>query len=146
MLCEKNPMSVMKIDYLPRINMDDIPIFKRFFMYLNGCKQGFLKGCRPFIGLDGCHLKGLYKGILLIAISLDTNNNIFHVAFMVAKKENKDSCLFFMDCLHEAIGSRNKYNPFSFMSDKQKVVVFMVVFKIKHSKKKIKFNQFCYDV
>ena len=115
--------------------MDDIPRFRRFFVCLNSCKQCFLKGCRPFIELDGCHLKGPYGGVLLIAISLYTNNSLFLIAFMVAKKENKDTWLFFLDCFHEAIGPGNKDNPFTFMSDRQKVLIFMVVFKIKHSKK-----------
>ena len=95
MLCEKNLGSVVKIDYWPRINMDDIPRFRRFFVYLNGCKQGFLKGCKPFIGLDGCHLEGPYRGVLLTTISLDANNNLFPIAFMVVEKENKDSWLLF---------------------------------------------------
>ncbi|TXG56945.1 hypothetical protein EZV62_018258 [Acer yangbiense] len=36
-------------------------------------RKGFLEGCRPFLGLDGCHLKGPYEGILLSTIALDAN-------------------------------------------------------------------------
>ena len=57
-------------------------------------------------------------GVLLVAISLDANNSLFPIAFMVAEKENKDSWLFFLDCLHDAIGSGNEDNPLTFMSDR----------------------------
>ncbi|KAL0396236.1 UNVERIFIED_CONTAM: hypothetical protein Scaly_0072000 [Sesamum calycinum] len=31
-------------------------------------KKGFLSECRPFIGVDGCHLKGPHGGVLLTAV------------------------------------------------------------------------------
>lgn len=43
-----------------------IPMFQRCFIYLEGAATGFLNGYRPFIGFDGCHLKGPYGGILLL--------------------------------------------------------------------------------
>ena len=32
------------------------PKFKRMYVRFNAQKVGFLGGCRPFIGLDGCHI------------------------------------------------------------------------------------------
>ena len=32
------------------------PKFKMMYIRYNAQKVGFLGGCRPFIGLDGCHL------------------------------------------------------------------------------------------
>jgi hypothetical protein len=26
-------------------------------------KNGFVRGCRPWFGIDGCHLKGPYGGV-----------------------------------------------------------------------------------
>ncbi|KAI5344527.1 hypothetical protein L3X38_012404 [Prunus dulcis] len=45
-------------------------------MYIcwGACKEGFKAGCRPVIGLDGCHLKSPYEGQLLSAVGLDANN------------------------------------------------------------------------
>ncbi|WVZ07385.1 hypothetical protein V8G54_020731 [Vigna mungo] len=43
------------------------PRFGAFYMCLEGCKQGFLGSCRPFIGVDGCHLKTTYGDQLLVA-------------------------------------------------------------------------------
>ncbi|KAF6163859.1 hypothetical protein GIB67_024714 [Kingdonia uniflora] len=39
--------------------------------------DGFLNGCRPVVGLDGCFLKGKYEGVCLSAIGLDGNNGLF---------------------------------------------------------------------
>ena len=42
-------------------------------------KVEFLGGCRPFIGLDGCHIKHKFGGQILSATAKDANNNIFPV-------------------------------------------------------------------
>ncbi|XP_021759038.1 uncharacterized protein LOC110723933 [Chenopodium quinoa] len=55
-------------------------LFQRMYICLQPCKQGFMAGCRPILGVDGCHLKGPYPGILLTAVGKDGNNNIFPVA------------------------------------------------------------------
>lgn len=53
-------------------------------------KNGFTVGCRPLISINGCHLKGLYGGVMLSAITLDANNGIFPLAFVIVKMENRD--------------------------------------------------------
>ena len=65
--------------------------FKRMYIRYNAQKVGFLGGCRPFIRLDGCHLKGRFGGQLLSATANDGNDNIFPVAMVVVEQENKDS-------------------------------------------------------
>jgi len=52
---------------------------------------GFTRGCRPFIGVDWCFLKGPYKGVLLTALALDANNGYFALAYGVVEKENRDN-------------------------------------------------------
>jgi hypothetical protein len=39
-------------------------------------KEGFVSECRLFIEIDGCHLKGSYRGVLLGAVGLDENNGL----------------------------------------------------------------------
>jgi hypothetical protein len=65
--------------------------FQRFFIALGACTIGFLKGCRPYIGLDACHLKGKWKGVVAAATAMDGNNWMFPVAFAVMEGENEDS-------------------------------------------------------
>ena len=58
------------------------------FVSFQFCVQGFKLECRPFIGLDGCHLRGKYMGSLLTTIMLDGNNELFLIAFVVIESEN----------------------------------------------------------
>ncbi|XP_075666037.1 uncharacterized protein LOC142635859 [Castanea sativa] len=66
------------------------PKFERLYVCLDACKRGFLAVCRPFIGVDGCHLK-----------------------------ETKDSWTWFMKRLLDDIGSL-RAEGWTFMSDQQK--------------------------
>ncbi|KAE8786771.1 MATE efflux family protein 3, chloroplastic [Hordeum vulgare] len=51
------------------------------FYCINGAREGFLKGCRPFIGVDGCFIKLTTGAQLLVATGRDGNNNIYRLAF-----------------------------------------------------------------
>ena len=48
--------------------------FSTLYWSVDACKRGFLKGCRPIIGIDGCHLKTRFKGNLLTAVGIDPND------------------------------------------------------------------------
>lgn len=52
-----NPETIVKIQSEPIINEGDAMIFKRVWVMFKAIKFEFLNGCRPFIGLDVCHLK-----------------------------------------------------------------------------------------
>ena len=67
------------------------PKFKRMYIRYNAQKLGFLGGCRPFVGLDGCYLKDRYGGQLLSIITKNGNDNIFLIAMVMVEQENKDS-------------------------------------------------------
>ena len=55
--------------------------FKRCFISLKGAIDGFLRGCRPVIGVDGTHLNGPYEDILLTTIGLDAENHSYPTQF-----------------------------------------------------------------
>ena len=67
------------------------PKCKRIYVRYNAQKVGFLVGCRPLVGLDGCHLKGKFGGHILSATIRDENDHIFPVALGLVEQENKDS-------------------------------------------------------
>ena len=96
------------------------PKFKRMYIRYNTQKLGFLGGCRPIIGLDGCHLKGRFGGQILSAITRDANDNIFPVAFAVVEQENKYSWVWFLQQFSDDIGDPEQLN-LVFISDRQKV-------------------------
>ena len=81
------------------------PKLKRMYIRYNAQKVGFLGGCKPIIGLDGCHLKGRFKGQILFAIVKDANDNIFPVAFAVVEQENKDSWVWSLQQFSDDIGN-----------------------------------------
>ncbi|KAL0400135.1 UNVERIFIED_CONTAM: hypothetical protein Sradi_2356800 [Sesamum radiatum] len=82
-------------------------------------KKGFLSGCRPFIGVDGCHLKGPYGGVLLTTVGVDPNNNQFPLAYAVVMSENKDNWEWFLTLLKEDLNIVRD-DAYTFISDKQK--------------------------
>ena len=44
-----------------------------------GMQEGFLARCRPFIGLDACHLKNKLRGQLITAVCRDPNEEYSHL-------------------------------------------------------------------
>ena len=81
----------MKLQFHPRANLDDTPTFKFLYVYFEDIKTGFLEGCRSFIGVDGCFLKGPYGGVMLSAVSLDGNRGILPIAFAIVDFECTES-------------------------------------------------------
>ena len=69
------------------------------YISLQPVKEGFMAGCRPILGVDAAHLRGLYPGILLTAVGMDGNNNIFPVAWTVIETENKETWTWFLKLL-----------------------------------------------
>ncbi|KAL5141932.1 hypothetical protein HKD37_09G025194 [Glycine soja] len=119
-LLRSNPGSTVKINTVP--SPEGPPQFQRLYICLAGCKKGFVAGCRPFIGLDGCFLKSAFGGNLLSAVGLDGNNHIYVIAYAVVDIENKDNWKWFLTLLHEDLGDYIQ-NGWNFMSDMQKGLI-----------------------
>ncbi|XP_057523999.1 uncharacterized protein LOC130803814 [Amaranthus tricolor] len=107
------------------------PLFQRMYICLTACKEGFIAGCRPIIGVDGAHLKGKFPGVLLTAVGKDGNNNIFPIAWAVVETENVETWTWFLNLLVEDLRSvtassswvQAEVEAFTFMSDRQKGLV-----------------------
>ena len=69
-----------------------------------GMQEGFLARCRPFIGLDVCHLKNELGGQLITAVCRDPNEEYFLLAYVVIEAETKDSWTWFINLLLADIG------------------------------------------
>lgn len=94
------------------------PIFKRLYICFEACKKGFVEACRPVIGIDGCHLKGPYGGILLAAVGRDPNEEYFPIAVAAVEAENKDAWEWFLRLL---LSDLDTQRHLTFTSDQQKV-------------------------
>ncbi|KAL8459223.1 hypothetical protein ACS0TY_036629 [Phlomoides rotata] len=95
--------------------------FDRFYVCWNAMKRGFLGGCRPIVGVDGCFLKSKYGGNLLTAVGVDGNNNLFPVAYAVVDKENGEIWEWFLTILKRDLEINAE--DFTFISDKQKGLI-----------------------
>ncbi|GAA0151468.1 hypothetical protein LIER_10181 [Lithospermum erythrorhizon] len=51
--------------------------FNRIYICPGPLKEGFKTCCRKFVCLDGCFLKGSFKGQILAVVGLDPNNGIY---------------------------------------------------------------------
>ncbi|XP_057540737.1 uncharacterized protein LOC130818590 [Amaranthus tricolor] len=97
--------------------------FKACFISFAAQVRGFLGGCRPIIGIDGAHLSGYYKGIMLTAVAIDGNNEIFVLAYGIVDTESIDSRTYFfrnLRCLFAQYGSQK--DDWTFISDKMRGV------------------------
>lgn len=70
------------------IKLEDGNAFSRMLVCLKAHIDAFILGCRPFLGLVGCHLSSMYLDTLLSAAALGSNNGLFPVAFAVIKGES----------------------------------------------------------
>lgn len=118
-LREKNPGSTVILQ------LEDSTIgkqFKRFYACLKAVKMGWLAGCRPWIGVDGCHLSGLNSGVLLTAVCMDPNNDPYPLAYAVVSVENRESWEWFLQLLKTDLLIERE-DVYTFMSDKQKGLI-----------------------
>nr|XP_018628169.2 uncharacterized protein LOC108946107 [Nicotiana tomentosiformis] len=61
-------------------------------------------GYRKCICLDGCFLKGVSRGKLLVAIAKDANNQMLPLVWAVVKYENKNTSTWFVSLLKYDLG------------------------------------------
>lgn len=94
--------------------------FRSIFISFAAQFRGVIAGCRGLVGVDGCHLKGSHGGILMSAVSLDGNNEIFPVAVAVVDSENKSSWCWFFYHLKQLL-TKGGREDWTIMSDRQKV-------------------------
>ncbi|XP_074315717.1 uncharacterized protein LOC141651926 [Silene latifolia] len=95
--------------------------FKSIFISFQAQFVGLIRGCRSLIGVDGAHLKGNHGGVLLSAVALDGNNEMFPVAIAVVEAENKDSWCSFFTFLKQCVAESGRTN-WTIISDRQKGV------------------------
>lgn len=99
---KRSPGTIVTID-LQKLGKN--MCFKRMFVAFKACVDGFVNGCRPYIGVDSTRLTGKYTGQLASATSVDGHNWLFYVAFAIFDSETDDNWLWFMKQLHGAIGA-----------------------------------------
>ncbi|XP_075103099.1 uncharacterized protein LOC142177693 [Nicotiana tabacum] len=100
------------------IKIDDNNRFLYMF-YAYGSSIAGWNHCRPVIAVDATFLKSKYRGVLMISVSKDANNQIFPLAFGIAESENNNSYEWYFSQLRNAIGSRENL---IFLSDRHQAI------------------------
>ena len=61
-LRKSNPGSTVVVD-TEKVSAEEL-MLRRIYICLKACKQDWIAGCRPIIGLDACQTKGYHKSQL----------------------------------------------------------------------------------
>ncbi|XP_039117893.1 uncharacterized protein LOC120253679 [Dioscorea cayenensis subsp. rotundata] len=116
-----NPGSIVIID-------KDGEHFRHGFFCFHASLEGFKRGCRPLLFLDGTHLLGKYGGILLAATGKDGNEGFFHLAFAIVDNETEENWTWFVSTLGDALYGKDDYDKIiTFISDRSKGLINVVM-------------------
>ncbi|GKV43146.1 hypothetical protein SLEP1_g50479 [Rubroshorea leprosula] len=115
-LLRLSPQSNVQIDSEPPTTPEGKPMFKGIYVCVEGCRKGFLLGCRPVIGVDACFLKGMFKETLLAAVARDGNNQMFPISWAVVDSKSTSSWTFFFRCLADDLSNHTR-RDLTFISD-----------------------------
>ncbi|XP_019240829.1 PREDICTED: uncharacterized protein LOC109220820 [Nicotiana attenuata] len=107
-LLQSNPGSTCVVKVTD--SEDEKKLFHSFYICFAAMKREFIEGCRKCIGLDGCFLKGISKGELLVAIAKDGNNQMFPIAWAVVGTESKDIWCWFIRKLKSDLESKDTWS------------------------------------
>ncbi|WOL01448.1 hypothetical protein Cni_G10164 [Canna indica] len=119
-----NPTSLFSVVCDPEFTGSP-PIFKRLYIGFDALRNGFVHGCRPIIGFDGCFFKIFLGGQLLSAIGRDDNNQMFPIAWAVVEGENYDSWSWFLGLLFDDLCIDQGYG-WTLISDQQKGLEYVI--------------------
>lgn len=89
-------------DIVTDIEDDGSERFMYMFLAFGASIEGF-RNLRRVLVVDGTHLSGKYKGVLLTASREDANFQVFPLAFAVVDSENDDSWTWFFEKLERII-------------------------------------------
>ncbi|KAL2944917.1 Zinc finger CCHC domain-containing protein 12 [Bienertia sinuspersici] len=96
--------------------------FSSIFISFRACLDGLFAGCRGLIGVDGTFLKGNYGGVLLSAMALDGNNEMFPVSWAIVLAEDDECWRFFIYHLKSVLVSSDRGDNWCIISDRHKSI------------------------
>ena len=83
-------------------SMPNIEIFQRVLWSFKPFIEG-LEHRRPILSIDGTHLYGKYKCMLMNAMGCNGTNRLFPLAFSITEDENIDSWGWFLACIKNRV-------------------------------------------
>ena len=93
--------------------------FLRAFLCPSICVPAFHNSTKV-IGLDACHIRARYGGVILLVTVLDGNGSLFSAAIGIAESEKEDTWKWFLLLLRNALHIDNEGEGIVAMSDREK--------------------------
>ncbi|CAI5933351.1 unnamed protein product [Closterium sp. NIES-64] len=111
------------IDPEVQVRLDTLDrCFHRFYVRPSAARHA-LNYCRPVVALDGTHLISAQKAVLLIAVTIDGNQEILLLAWALVESENKDASTWFLKLFLEGFPEWARRDDASIISDRDKGLV-----------------------
>ncbi|KAK1366066.1 MULE domain-containing protein [Heracleum sosnowskyi] len=99
---EELPHFMNVLQTVNRGHIHEVVRLKRVFWTLKPCIDAFVH-CIPVLQMDGTHLYGKYKGVLLTATTIDGFNHLLPVAFAIVEGESVASWTWFMERVRKMV-------------------------------------------
>nr|XP_043625746.1 uncharacterized protein LOC122597181 [Erigeron canadensis] len=93
-LQNSNPGTIIKWFHHPN-SSSNIMTFKYIFWAFGPSIEAF-RHCRSVVCVNGTHLRGDYKGKMLVAVTKDANNQILPIAYAIVDEETSHSWCWFL--------------------------------------------------
>ena len=93
--------------------------FLRAFLMPGMCVHAFHRSTRV-VGIDGCHVKSRFGGVILVLTVLDGNGNIFPAAIGFTEGENKETWSWFLSAVRTGLGIVDGGDGIVILSDREK--------------------------
>ena len=94
-------------------------VFQRAFLCPGICSRAFHQTPK-IAGLDACHVKACYGGVLPVFTVLDGNGSIFPAAVGIAESEKGETWSWLLRLVQEALRIPNDGDGVVFLSDREK--------------------------
>ncbi|KAL0803144.1 hypothetical protein Bca101_058320 [Brassica carinata] len=105
---EANPGTITEVE------LDTEKKFKYLFITFSACIKGF-PFMRRVIVIDGAHLSGKFRGVMLVAACQDGDKGIYPIAFGIVNGEDASAWEWFFTQLHHVVGDGRNL---AFVSDR----------------------------
>ncbi|XP_074377113.1 uncharacterized protein LOC141718634 [Apium graveolens] len=97
-----NPGTIAEIDVVPHAKERGTSVYKRIFWSLKAMMDGW-QHARPMISIYGTFLKGGYRGKMLIAMGVNSNNHMFPLCYGLVDEETYENWSWFLQRLRRHV-------------------------------------------
>nr|KAJ0190406.1 hypothetical protein LSAT_V11C800448770 [Lactuca sativa] len=132
-----NPNTIVKWFHNPN-GSSHVATFKYIFWAFGPAINAFHL-CRPVISIHACHLRGSYKGKMLIVVTKDANNNILPVSYAIVDEETTHNWSWFLYQFRHFVAQDRQL---CVISDRHQGIIHAME-NLKEWKEPLRYHRFC---